>query len=261
MEARRMTDNTTTTLPKPSGAVPIELYWSDQLNNFGDKLSPLIVEYVSGRPVRHTGRSPKLHAIGSTVNIAKDGDVLWGSGLWFPGSVSPKLHFVAVRGPLTRNCLLQQDIDCPAVFGDPAILLPLYYSPSVPKKTKLSIMPHYKDAILENEARQENLPLISVHDDPFHVIDSIIASEMIVTSSLHGLIVAESYGVPVALLLNDSFLKIRSEFKYQDYFQSTGRKNLALYGLSLSEASKKPLPEPEFPDRQRLINAFSSPLP
>ena len=49
-------------------------------------------------------------------------------------------------------------------------------------------------------------------------IDSITNSELVISSSLHGIILAEAYGVP-AIMLNHN----RDMFKYRDWYYSTGR--------------------------------------
>ena len=56
---------------------------------------------------------------------------------------------VAVRGPLTRQRMLSLSIDCPPVYGDPALLVPLVHPRrSETTRRKLGIVPHYKDASL-----------------------------------------------------------------------------------------------------------------
>ena len=53
-------------------------------------------------------------------------------------------------------------------------------------------------------------------------IDEIISKELIVSSSLHGIILAEAYGVPAVLLADNR--KNFDLFKYRDWYESTGRK-------------------------------------
>ena len=52
------------------------------------------------------------------------------------------------------------------------------------------------------------------------VIDRIVSSDCVVSSSLHGIILAEAYGIPAV------FFQDREDalnFKYADWYESTGR--------------------------------------
>jgi pyruvyltransferase len=63
--------------------------------------------------------------IGSTIDLlCKDNTEVWGAGIIYGEQVlkiKPKKVF-AVRGPLTRKVLLDNGVDCSAVFGDLALL-------------------------------------------------------------------------------------------------------------------------------------------
>lgn len=120
--------------PASGPACDLELYWwcpGDCSVNFGDHLSKVLVERIVQRPIRSCPFShPKeraLLAIGSIIQHAHDGDVIWGSG--FLDAYSQDLKFEsldvrAVRGPLTRELLMAKGIACPEVYGDPALLFP-----------------------------------------------------------------------------------------------------------------------------------------
>jgi pyruvyltransferase len=55
---------------------------------------------------------------------------------------------------------------------------------------------------------------------PERVVADILTCELVLAGSLHGLIVAEAYGIP-ARWLNSSTTE--PELKYYDYYQGTGR--------------------------------------
>ncbi len=178
-------------------------------------------------------RYPVISAIGSVFGmIDNQNTIVWGSGLLTEDAlppVAPK-KIAAVRGPLTRQVLLQKGFDCPEVYGDPALLLPYYYKPkNEKKKYRLGIVPHYIDfnkAELDKFRMDDSILIIKMfgYKRWTDVIDEIYNCEFVVSSSLHGLIVAESYNVPnlwveIKEPIADDSLK---RFKFHDYFQSVG---------------------------------------
>jgi len=210
------------TLQAPQ-AKTLKAFWY-RSNNLGDRLTPVIVEYFLGKKIELASASDcgKLLGVGSILNELREGDIVWGSGLIrevklrCPNSVK----FLAVRGPLTRSMI---EGDVPEVYGDPAILMPLIYNPEIKKTHKVGIVPHYIDKILwENRRLPEGVKFIDVEGNWRKVIDEIVSCEMIRTSSLHGIIIAEAYGVPVVWEKYSDDI-VGGEFKFQDYFLGTGR--------------------------------------
>jgi pyruvyltransferase len=183
--------------------------------NFGDTLTPVILEHFSGKRVRFSKRPGKMLAVGSVIDRAKDGDIIWGTGLIRDEQLPlPNVSAFAVRGPLTaRNCRLQTEI-----YGDPAILLPLLYNPRKEKKHRVGVIPHYVDKDL---VRGEHV--INIEAPWRQIIDSVLECEKIVSSSLHGIIAAEAYGIPAEWKLFSNRI-IGGEFKFHDYLLGTGRK-------------------------------------
>lgn len=107
-----------------------------------------------------------------------------------------KVH--AVRGPLTRNLILSQGIECPEIYGDPGLLVSKIYKPNFKKKYKLGLIPHYVDKenkyvnYLKNKYPNEVL-VIDIQSSFKNVIDNINKCEMIASSSLHGVITAQMH--------------------------------------------------------------------
>jgi hypothetical protein len=58
--------------------------------------------------------------------------------------------YAAVRGPRTWKVLHAGGIDCPRVFGDPAMLLPLYLSNDIRLAITLGLTP--RDAFNDDDA-------------------------------------------------------------------------------------------------------------
>lgn len=213
-------------------------WWQSRQPNFGDYLSKVIVERMLGRPVTYRSLNSKerlLLAAGSILHYARDGDVIWGSGFRENPVEENRFHKIdvrAVRGPITRNYLIQMGVDCPKVYGDPAVLMS-YLFPEFKKQ-----QPIYDYIIIPNIGEKDCFILyknVVLPTEPWaEIIDKILKSRLVISSSLHGLIVAESFGVPARLLKMTWLEKL---IKYEDYYQSTNRPDFQ-YALSVQEALK-----------------------
>lgn len=212
-------------------------------NNFGDDISMIIAEYVSNRKVinhqfsaaSQLGRCVNHAVIGSIIPwILTPKTEIWGSGIGrtdIPLLVKPlKVH--AVRGPLTRQYLLDAGIDCPEVYGDPALLLSRYYRPKVEKKYKIGFIPHLSDTaggameILKKYNPEETTILsLDKYGHWTDFINQLCQCEIIVSSSLHGLILADAYGIP-NIWVEFNWHSDESGLKFRDYFLGAGRTGL-----------------------------------
>lgn len=219
----------------------IPLAWCSGLN-WGDALSPVLVHALSGKVVVHTDglHLYRFLAVGSILGSANEQAEVWGSGFICENATvigTPrKIH--AVRGPLSRASLLAQGIECPAVFGDPALLLPRLYNPTVGKRYSVGIVPHYVDKSHPWLASFRNDPQVRILDIESGITDfvqAIKSCEVILSSSLHGLICADAYGVPNGWIqLSDDV--IGGDFKFRDYRHSTGAGEPAC--LSITDSTK-----------------------
>lgn len=206
--------------------------------NFGDALNPRIVEILSKKRVYSykdvlIKRGPVYAVIGSILN---DIDVknleIWGSGfISDDGNFKKKPSKIhAVRGPLTRQRILELGIECPEVYGDPALLLPLIYTPKVSKEYVLGVIPHFVDKgneyikNLKNEYPEAVL-IIDIEDQLKNVINNVNRCQYIASSSLHGLIVADAYDIP-SLWIELSNNVIGNGFKFRDYMLSVNKNQL-----------------------------------
>jgi len=199
----------------------IKAYWF-QFPNFGDMLTPVIVKHFTGQEVKlaKIDSCGKLVAVGSLLGVVRENDIIWGTG-----SIEARekgvfeqpngSNFLAVRGPLTREII---NGNVPEIYGDPAILLPLIYNPKIEKKHKIGVVPHYVD----KNVSIKNHHFIDIGMPWKKVVDEIKSCEMIISSSLHGIICAEAYGIS-AQWVKYSDKIVGGEFKFQDYFLGTGR--------------------------------------
>lgn len=192
-------------------------------DNFGDTLSLPILSHFLGTPVELAARSEngKVLAVGSILNAMRPGDFVWGAGVQEDRRYQAEgATFFAVRGPLTRSAIDCADV--PPVYGDPGLLLPFVYDPAVEVVHDVGVVPHFVDAE-ESRRRNPDALHISTQQDWRAVVRQVKSCRRIVATSLHGIITAEAYGIPV--MWHGSYTgKIRStNLKFQDYFMGTGR--------------------------------------
>jgi pyruvyltransferase len=217
-------------LPLVDGRVPL-IWWTDT-PNYGDLLSPWLVGRVAQRPVTFAPpRHPSYVAVGSVVTRARAGSIVWGSGSF--GSERRSLfkssaQYRAVRGPLTRSRLLDVGIDCPRVYGDPALLVPMYFWPEVEQTHDVGIVIRHSEHLWRDVDKDEAVKVIDFGSaDIDTVTREILSCRRIISSSLHGLIIADAYGLPNAWLGTDGKVggsrPNGGEFKYIDYFATVNK--------------------------------------
>jgi len=214
----------------------IAYWWRGKNNkNWGDKINPLMVEALSDKKVIHVDdvfnfRFLKVYAnVGSIIHLLRFKNVhIWGSGLIQDDlKVNIKTGNIhAVRGPLTREVLMKKGLHCPEVYGDPVLLLPEIYSPKCKKSIELCIIPHFVD---QNDKEIKRLEMeggfiIDIFDDELELVKKVNRCKRIVSSSLHGLILADAYGIPSKWIkISDKIFG--NDFKFKDYYASIGVHN------------------------------------
>lgn len=207
--------------------------------NFGDALNVFFVKYLSGRAIfparllaftRYKNET-SYGIIGSVCQMSRPQSIIWGAG--FIGDRFVREHFVfpskvlAVRGPLSRAVYRDKGIACPEIYGDPALLLPLIYDPPVSPAYDYGIIPHYVDwnaPWVEQYRGQSNILVINImiKDDYVLFVKQLKSCRHIVSSSLHGLILAHAYRIPaVAIKLSEEVTG--GDFKFNDYLLSVGK--------------------------------------
>lgn len=202
--------------------------WGDDINYFFVKeLAKQKVLMFSEAPISKLFHRHNYVIIGSVIDMLLTPDsIVWGAGLITenPKIIVKPARICAVRGPKTREVLLSRGIDCPAVYGDPALLLPLYYkTQNREKKYKLGIVPHYADfdKVSSIYSNNEEVHIIRIqgYGDWTSFIEEVCQCECIASSSLHGLIISEAYGVPNVWIQNVDGL-VTDTFKYEDFYAS-----------------------------------------
>lgn len=243
----------------------MKLYYCKTINNFGDELSPIIVKNMANRLFPFTSyiTRGKLLAVGSILKALRPNDTVWGTGAMYdePIKPPPNVKWLAVRGPLTRN-LIEDEV--PEVYGDPALLMPKFYMPKQinHKKYKIGLIPHIIDKKLFSQVAANSIKFIDLNDNPYKVIDEMNQCESVISTSLHGIIVAEAYGIPAAWLRVSDNIK-GGDFKFNDYFLSTGRDKQevvdyrkTMNNINIFRIAKEILPTPTI-NTEALEEAFN----
>jgi len=193
--------------------------------NWGDSINLYLLSKLSKKEVVACGPEKRQHvlAVGSILRMANHNSIVWGSGfISKKGNIKYKpLKVCAVRGPLTRELLLNHKIETPEIYGDPALLMPRFYFPKVDKKYALGIVPHYRDknSLLVKELEANGVKVLDIGKDDEAFIDELLECEHIISSSLHGLIASDAYGIPSHwITLSDKLTG--GGFKFHDYYSS-----------------------------------------
>lgn len=210
-------------------------------NNFGDCIADIFFNLLSGKqfiinPIESNIES--YLTVGSHLRLCNENHIIYGSGFisetddlgkgdWkFTNKVYriPK-QIISVRGPKTRQKLLNMNIKCPENYGDPLFIFPLVYNPDISIKYKVGIIPHFIDKNNKNflnlVKKYKSLKIINIEtgDNYQQFINNIKECEYIISSTLHGVIISLAY-FKKTIWTKFSNKVIGGDFKFQDFFES-----------------------------------------
>jgi len=186
--------------------------------NWGDVVNPRFLSLAMGRKVRgldidardlllrRKGRiMPNISCMGSILAQVDEGTLVWGTGLDKAG------------------------MDAPEVYGDPGLLAPrLLPKVEVEARHELGIVAHFKhdarDPVLAKLAEDPRCTLISMRTGSWDLVRRIRSCHRIVSTSLHGLILADAYEIPSNWIQRSRLVQGGNPFKFHDYFASIGSK-------------------------------------
>ena len=210
----------------------IPTFWWNEEPNFGDSMNPMLLERLFGV---HATWAPlecaELMAAGSVIQgitpVARKRQRpihVWGSGFIFGDEPAPPLSSVfyhAVRG---KNSATMSGIAGLTVYGDPGLLAScVVEKPRIVRKA-IGFVPHLwhrSDPVLRDLIIASSALFIDVCANPLDVIRQIASCDFIFSSSLHGLIVADSFGIPNCWLTADPAL-LGGRWKFNDYYSVFG---------------------------------------
>jgi len=202
------------------------MFWAKfpKPGNVGDLIGPYLYRMDTGRePEWEQPKNPSLITCGSVIRFAGPDTTVWGAGHIQAGDHShPQARYVAVRGPRTREMVLADGGDCPPVYGDPALCLRHVFMPSTEQHGKPVMVPHYVDRV-RCFPYGGGWRIVSPLTTDVEAFASALASApYVLSSSLHGIVIAHAYSVPAAWLrISDEV--VGDGFKFRDYCEGIGR--------------------------------------
>jgi len=245
----------------------IELYYFSARPNFGDSLNTDIFYRMFGIDVVESNKKHcDVVAIGSLLeafvsdikNLSRTFDkylcsrlFVWGTGFiespkYENEQLLRRMNICAVRGYLTLERLKKitgEPLEKVAV-ADPGLLVSrLFDTSKIKKKYTLGIIPHYVDEgnPLLNKIRVENTVVLDIKQPPDIFTDRLAECENVMSSAMHGLIAADSLGIPnIRMILSDKV--IGGDYKFNDYYSAFGIENHSRINLNQREFSDNDLP-------------------
>lgn len=208
----------------------VKMYWWNDQPNFGDALNPIIVRKLFGiEPVWSPLATAKLVGAGSCLQWVAKTVIenphemhIWGTGYIFdqePAVDSSLVFHHAVRGRKSLDYGSLSGIS----LGDPGILASLLMDKPTAKRYAVGIVPHLwnmRDKELEKvKDLYPNVKIINVTEPPLNVVTQIASCDFIFSSSLHGLIVADSFGIPNQWVTFDK-VPFGGNWKFDDYYSN-----------------------------------------
>lgn len=225
------------------------VYWNAL--NLGDLLSPYIVSKLSSLPVKHKGFyflgirgqldllfgflkgrisikelsetlfffERNLLAVGSVISCGNKRSIVWGSGFmnWNESFRGGKV--LAVRGKLTNEKLIKMGFKGCHVFGDPALLLPLFVPSAAHKTCDIALIPHWREVEFFQKEYGRKYKILDIRTtDVEKFVSELTSCHYVLSTSLHGIILSHAYGIP-ALWIKQGYIDTDG-FKFYDYFSS-----------------------------------------
>lgn len=239
---------------------PVKSYFWAEVPNFGDAMAPLLLSRFADLK---TGWDTISHARIVTVgSILEHVPPLWDGAILGSGKLreDSQLHLhtktakmFGVRGPLTAR-------QCPKgtyAIGDPGLMVSELIDTRPDQLYDLGIVPHWSDEELVTRSEfsggdgKWTVRVINPRGDPLNVIAEIARCQRIVTSSLHGVITADSFGIPRRIEPRGlPGVSAKTMFKFRDYSASIG---VPLKTEEMTEVSRLAVADRRF----ELFDAYS----
>lgn len=195
----------------------MKFFWFRHGNNYGDILTPFICQKLDKPCVWAKRQFAEAIMVGSIANQSRPGVKVCGSGFIRRNDVVCKTaDYIWLRGPISRNMVIKAGGVAPEIYGDAALLLPEMIKAS-PKIHDIGYVPHHVDYHAIKSGFRVNLVKGGVE----HITKEITKCRKVISSSLHGIIVAHAYGIPAAWVKLSNKLT-GDDMKFYDHYESVG---------------------------------------
>jgi pyruvyltransferase len=192
----------------------VKAFWAQSGSNFGDVLTPLLFERLAGIRLEWApAEEADLFAVGSIIEIIPRGytGLVVGSGCWYDAPVElDQARVLALRGVLTARLAGLR----PPLLADLGLLAP----------DLLDRQPERDLPVGTVRAGGDPRPPAGVDlrpdSDALTLIATAARCQTIVSSSLHGLILADALGIPN---MWDPY-PTSPAFKFRDYASAYGER-------------------------------------
>ncbi|MFS1001607.1 polysaccharide pyruvyl transferase family protein [Enterococcus casseliflavus] len=182
--------------------------------------------------LKETAKKVKYFTGKSDVRIWSTGFMYYNNEVEVPIRKENEMKISSVRGELSKKRLEKafgKKLDI--TTGDGGLLANELVG-EVEKKYSVGIIPHFreKNEGIFHKAKDfyGNSVLIDLGEDPYEVVRKIGECDYIISSSLHGLIVADSFNVPNIRVTKTNKM-FGDGFKFDDYYSSFGVKSKKIH--------------------------------
>jgi hypothetical protein len=220
----------------PDDTEPVSLMWWPRPfpGNFGDWLSPYVVQRSSGarvqfQPPTAKSHAPNLVAVGSIGRYTQSRSVVVGTGISRPDTTfATNAQYISVRGPLTAQALRRSSGPGVDSFGDPGLLLsrilPLHRAETNGRIALVRDATHADLPLALPDSMDELSVLRSRPAEIEQFLSTLIDYDGVVTSALHVMIACHSYGIPCELVaFKDAEDAVHGTgLEYRDYALGAG---------------------------------------
>lgn len=243
-----------------------QVYYYNKNHNFGDFLNLDLFKFFNYESVWTKKNRAEIVALGSLLqgfvmsemSFKKKFKVLFSKPIIVYGTgfirkesdteyLSRKLDVRAVRGYYTLNrlkgmkhCKICKNI----AIGDPGLLVSkIFDTTNAEKKYDLGIILHYidKDSPFLKNIQVSNSVVLDINENPKELILKMAECKNIISSAMHGLIAADSLGIPnMRLVVSDKI--IGGDYKFNDYYSAFGIKEHKRIDLNKQSFTDADLP-------------------